>query len=165
MEGYLYVSNHPELLFLLDVLSLLTDHKTKMPKKLTGENSKAVAAKERKNEKAAIEKAAKQKAEEDSYWADDDRNLAKKTAKKEDAEKKRLEALNKKKERDVLAAQEEQETLARLAKVNVTKVTQARIREETERREEAARKAAGKPEQQTHLSKPLEENINRWVNF
>jgi hypothetical protein len=47
----------------------------------------------------------------------------------------------------------------------VTKVTQARIREETERREEAARKAAGKPEQQTHLSKPLEENINRLGGF
>jgi hypothetical protein len=30
-----------------------------MPKKFTGENSKAVAAKERKNEKAAVEKAAK----------------------------------------------------------------------------------------------------------
>ena len=32
-----------------------------MPKKFSGENSKAVAAKERKNEKAAEEKAAKLK--------------------------------------------------------------------------------------------------------
>ena len=45
-----------------------------MPKK-TGENSKAVAAKERKNEKATAEKAQKQKQEEDAYWADDDKSL------------------------------------------------------------------------------------------
>ena len=45
-----------------------------MPKKFAGENSKAVAAKERKNEKSASEKLAKQKALEDAYWADDDKN-------------------------------------------------------------------------------------------
>lgn len=43
-----------------------------------GINSKAVAAKERKNEKAASEKAAKEKAIEDAKWVDDDKNLAKK---------------------------------------------------------------------------------------
>ena len=39
--------------------------------------SKAVAAKERKNEKAAAEKNAKQKKAEDAHWADDDKNLGK----------------------------------------------------------------------------------------
>lgn len=48
-----------------------------MGKKM-GINSKAVAAKERKNEKAASEKAAKEKAIEDAKWVDDDKNLAKK---------------------------------------------------------------------------------------
>ena len=50
------------------------------------------------------------------------------------------------------------------------KVTQARIREETERREANARgannsvgKNGGKPAPETHLTKPLEENINRVV--
>ena len=43
-----------------------------------GLNSKAVAAKERKNEKAATEKAAKEAAIEDAKWVDDNKQLAKK---------------------------------------------------------------------------------------
>ena len=43
-----------------------------MGKKM-GMNSKAVAAKERKNEKAASEKAAKDAAIEDAKWADDNK--------------------------------------------------------------------------------------------
>ena len=86
---------------------------------------------------------------------------AKKQSRKEDQEKKRLEALAKKKERDELAAQEEKETLSKIVKVNPVKQTQARIREETERREIAAKKASTKPELETHLSKPIEVNVNR----
>ena len=37
------------------------------------------------------------------------------------------------------------------------------VREEAEKRERAARKSAVKPEIETHLSKPLNENINRLV--
>ena len=48
-----------------------------MGKKM-GMNSKAVAAKERKNEKAASEKAAKDAAIEDAKWVDDNKQLAKK---------------------------------------------------------------------------------------
>ena len=48
-----------------------------MPKKFANENSKAVAAKDRKNEKAAQEKSAKQKKADDEYWADDDKGLGK----------------------------------------------------------------------------------------
>lgn len=48
-----------------------------MGKKM-GINTKSVAAKERKNEKAAADKAAKDKAIEDAKWVDDDKNLAKK---------------------------------------------------------------------------------------
>jgi len=131
-----------------------------MPRK-TGENSKAVAARERKNEKINIEKSAKQKAEEDAYWQDDNKLLAKKQAKKEDQEKKRLEALAKKKERQELEILEAKDNLAKLSKANPVKVTQAKIREEAEKRERAARKSAVKPEIETHLSKPLNENINR----
>ena len=86
---------------------------------------------------------------------------AKKQSRKEDQEKKRLEALAKKKERDELAAQEEKETLSKIVKVNPVKQTQARIREETERREIAAKKASTKPELETHLSIPIEVNVNR----
>ena len=51
-----------------------------MGKKM-GENSKAVAARERKNEKATAEKAAKEKAIEDAKWMDNDKSLAKKQVK------------------------------------------------------------------------------------
>ena len=47
-----------------------------------GMNSKAVAAKERKNEKAASEKAAKDAAMEDAKWVDDNKQLAKKQVRK-----------------------------------------------------------------------------------
>ena len=50
---------------------------TIMGKKM-GMNSKAVAAKERKNEKAASEKAARDAAMEDEKWRDDGNPLAKK---------------------------------------------------------------------------------------
>eukprot|EP00088_Acartia_fossae_P021985 TRINITY_DN23311_c0_g1_i1.p1 TRINITY_DN23311_c0_g1~~TRINITY_DN23311_c0_g1_i1.p1 ORF type:complete len:222 (-),score=65.53 TRINITY_DN23311_c0_g1_i1:237-902(-) len=132
-----------------------------MPKKFAGENSKAVAAKERKAEKANAEKAAKKKAEDDAYWADDNKALAKKQARKDDAEKKRQEALAKKKERDELAKLEEKETMAKLTKANPVKVSQAKIREETEKRAKIAQKAVVKATEDTHLSKPLEENVNR----
>ena len=48
-----------------------------------GLNSKAVAAKERKNEKAASEKAAKDAAIEDAKWVDDNKQLAKKQVNKQ----------------------------------------------------------------------------------
>jgi len=47
-----------------------------MPKK--GENMKAVAARQRKDEKASAEKAKKEKEIEDALWRDDDKHLAKK---------------------------------------------------------------------------------------
>jgi len=133
-----------------------------MPKKFAGENSKAVVARARKSEKLENEKAAKQKAADDALWADNDKNLAKKQKKKEDEERKRQEALAKKKERQDLAAMEDKEIQAKLVKANPVKLTQARIREETERRELAARGSKAAVQQpETHLTKPLEENINK----
>merc|ERR1712142_733080 len=96
----------------------------------------------------------------DAKWADDDKSLAKKQSRKDDAERKRLEALAKKKEREDLLAQEHGKN-AKASKVNPAKVTQAQIREQQARREEAARGKVAKPEPETHLTAPLEENINR----
>merc|ERR1719412_3002783 len=118
-----------------------------------GMNSKAVAAKERKNEKAA-----KDAAIEDAKWVDDNKQLAKKQARKEDAEKKRLEALEKKKEREDMLALESQNIAKAQAKANPIKVTRAQITEMQERREEIARGKSEKPE--THLTAPLVENVN-----
>lgn len=53
-----------------------------MPKKFQGENSKSVVAKARKAEAKAVEAEKLKKAKEDAYWADDDKNIAKKLAKK-----------------------------------------------------------------------------------
>ena len=54
-------------------------------------------------------------------------------AKKEEQEKKRLEALAKKKERQELESQELKDNLAKLSKANPVKVTQAKIRKAVSR--------------------------------
>ena len=51
---------------------------TKMPKKFAGENSKAVAARARKSEKAETERIKKEREKEDAEWMDNDKSLAKK---------------------------------------------------------------------------------------
>lgn len=82
--------------------------------------------------------------------------------KKEDAERKRLEALAKKKERDELLEAENQSATPK-SKAAPAKVTQAQIKAEQAKRMEAMRKAAvAKAEPATHLSAPLEENVNRY---
>ncbi|KAH3838526.1 hypothetical protein DPMN_111936 [Dreissena polymorpha] len=54
-----------------------------MPKKFKGENSKAAEAKERKSAQKADEAARKQAAEEDAFWADDDKHIVKKQQRKD----------------------------------------------------------------------------------
>merc|ERR1719206_1453540 len=131
-----------------------------MPKKMSGENSKAVAARERKKEKGSAEKQLRKKLLRMPSGLTMTKVLQKKQSRKEDAEKKRLEALAKKKEREDLLAQENVKN-SKATKVNPVKVTQAQIREEKAKREEAARGKQVKPEPETHLTAPLEENINR----
>merc|ERR1712198_90905 len=137
-----------------------------MPKKFVGENSKAAAAKAKKKaEKADADRAKKEKEIEDAKWVDDDKGRAKKQARKDDAERKRLDALAKKKEREELAAAEDAAVTTQLNKktgVAAVKVTRAQIQAEAEKRESAARGAKqATPAVQTHLDKPLEENLNR----
>jgi len=144
-----------------------------MPKKFVGENSKAAAAKARKNEKADAEKAKKEKEIEDAKWKDDDKSLAKKQARKDDAERKRQEALQKKKERDELISAEDAEVQSVAAKKSggsTAKITRAQIRAETEKREAAARGAAlaaaaaagqTKAKVENNLEEPIPENLNR----
>ena len=85
-------------------------------------------------------------------------------AKKEEAERKRLEALAKKKEREDLLQAEATDIAAKQSKVNPIKVTRAQIAELEERRENIALGRSGKPEPETHLIAPLEENLNRFLN-
>ena len=82
-------------------------------------------------------------------------------ARKEEAEKKRLEALEKKKEREQLASQEDREIQAQAAKKGgqSQKMSRAQIREEAERREAVARgRAAGKPIFSTYFTRTTYEN-------
>ena len=116
----------------------------------------------RKNEKETAEKERKAREIEDAKWKDDDKQLAKKQAKKEDQERKRLEALEKKKEAKQLLDQEEAEMKYQQIKKSgqTQKLSRAQIREEAAKREAIARGKANQ-EVKTHLSTPLQENINR----
>ena len=76
-----------------------------------------------------------------------------------------MEALEKKKEREDILAQETQTIAKAQAKANPIKVTRAQITEMQERREEIARGKADRPEPETHLTAPLVENVNRLVSF
>ncbi|KAJ8736663.1 hypothetical protein PYW08_007319 [Mythimna loreyi] len=99
-----------------------------MPKKFAGENSKAVAARQRKeNEKAEKDQKLK-KMTEDAEWEDNDEKLKKKQQKKEDQEKKRLEQLQKKAEAKALL-EKEMESLKAAPKVAPPppKITRAQI--------------------------------------
>lgn len=53
-----------------------------MPKKFSGENTKAVAARARKNAAKEEEQLRKQKEKEDEYWRDDDKLINKKLQRK-----------------------------------------------------------------------------------
>ena len=53
-----------------------------MPKKMKGENSKAVEAKARKAEAKAAVASQKEKETEDAYWKDDDKQVNRKNTEK-----------------------------------------------------------------------------------
>ncbi|VDN81750.1 unnamed protein product [Brugia pahangi] len=82
-----------------------------MPKKFSGENTKAVAARARREAVKKEEAERKKKAEEDAYWQDDDKNVTRKQ-RKEEAERKRMETLQRKHENRA-AHDEEMKTLSR----------------------------------------------------
>ncbi|KAL4227620.1 hypothetical protein ACF0H5_013061 [Mactra antiquata] len=131
-----------------------------MPKKFKGENSKASAAKERKAAQQAEVQAKKQKEVEDAYWADDDKHVAKKQARKEDKEKKRLEQLERKKELAKLA-DEEMDSIKAAKPKAAAKLSRAEIEAQQERQRVEAAAAKKKEESRVHDEVPLEENINR----
>ncbi|VDI74671.1 Hypothetical predicted protein [Mytilus galloprovincialis] len=147
-----------------------------MPKKFKGENSKAAVAKARKQEVRDAENAKKEKEKEDEYWRDDDKHCANKQKRKiglnkgrflltllrwqEDKEKKRVEQLEKKKELQKLH-DEEMESIKVKKPATVDKMTRTQIAERLEKDRTAAAAAAEKEKEETHLDKPLEENLNK----
>ncbi|CAB1314104.1 unnamed protein product [Coregonus sp. 'balchen'] len=124
-----------------------------MPKKFQGENSKAMTAKARKSEAKAVEDARKKKELEDALWQENDKHVLKKEQRKDDKEKKRLEALERKKENQRLLDEEAAKIKgkakeAAAAAVAAGKVTRAQIEETLHK---------------SHLESPLEENVNRII--
>ncbi|VVD02477.1 coiled-coil domain-containing protein 124 [Leptidea sinapis] len=130
-----------------------------MPKKFVGENSKAVAARQRKeNAKTEKEQKAK-KIIEDAEWEDNDERLKKKQQKKDEQEKKRLEQLQKKAEAKALL-EKEMESLKSKVVPPPPKITRAQI---TQMKERVIKAEPEKPVPARVVVEepPLEENINR----
>ncbi|XP_075217110.1 coiled-coil domain-containing protein 124-like [Lycorma delicatula] len=128
-----------------------------MPKKFTGENSKAAVTRARRAAAKEEENLKKQKQIEDEYWKDDDKNMAKKQQRKEEQERKRQDQLAKKAMAKALI-EEEMNSIKPSSKQPAAKTTRAQIIAETEKRNEGTKT---KPQIETHLDKPLVENINR----
>ncbi|XP_045779320.1 coiled-coil domain-containing protein 124 [Maniola jurtina] len=130
-----------------------------MPKKFAGENSKAVAARQRK-ENSKLEKDQKtKKMVEDAEWEDNDDKLKKKQQKKEDQEKKRLEQLQKKAEAKALL-EKEMESIKPKAVPPPAKITRAQI---THMKERTIKAEPEKPVPTRVVVEepPLVENLNR----
>ncbi|CAJ0930111.1 unnamed protein product, partial [Mesorhabditis belari] len=137
-----------------------------MPKKFAGENSKASAARERKAEVQRVENERKQKANDDAFWADDDKHVQKKLQRKEEEERKKLDMLKRKEENR--QAYEDDMTKAGVRTENATKAPQKVTRAQLAARAEAMMRQV---EEQKRLKEMearrltevdhLEENINR----
>lgn len=108
-----------------------------MPKKFSGGNSKAEAAKEKKASAKAEQSTKVAKAEDDAYWDEaGDGKKGKAAAKKAEEAKRKEEAAAKKAEAKRLAEQEEAELAKqaskKLGKVAAPKVTQHQLRLQSE---------------------------------
>ncbi|XP_014071620.1 coiled-coil domain-containing protein 124 [Salmo salar] len=140
-----------------------------MPKKFQGENSKAVTAKARKAEAKAVEDARKKKELEDALWQENDKHVLKKEQRKDDKEKKRLEALERKKENQRLLDEEaakikgKAKEAAAAAAVVAGKVTRAQIEETLRVEQQLQQQEQPKEKEKSHLETPLEENVNRII--
>ncbi|KAG6454949.1 coiled-coil domain-containing protein 124 [Manduca sexta] len=132
-----------------------------MPKKFVGENSKAVAARQRK-ENVKQEKDQKlKKMIEDAEWEDNDEKLKKKQQKKDEQEKKRQEQLQKKAEAKALL-EKEMESIKGSVKTAPPppKITRAQIAHMKEKVIKAE-PVAPVPSRVVVEEPPLEENLNR----
>ncbi|XP_028259780.1 coiled-coil domain-containing protein 124 [Parambassis ranga] len=135
-----------------------------MPKKFQGENSKAVTAKARKAEAKAVADARKKKEEEDALWQETDKHVLKKEQRKDDKEKRRLEALERKKENQRLLDEENARIKGKAQLEASGKVTRAQIKETLQNEQQQQQQQQQlKPKEMSHLETPLEENVNRII--
>ncbi|XP_050313947.1 coiled-coil domain-containing protein 124 [Anthonomus grandis grandis] len=128
-----------------------------MPKKFATENTKAVAARERKKAAKDEVNAKKERDLEEAKWKDDDKQLLKKQQKKELDERKKQEQLQRKAEAKALLEKEMGSIKTTSKPAPSAKVTRAQIQA---KKEEQPKKKEEKVVE-THLDTPLVENINR----
>ncbi|CAH0405587.1 unnamed protein product [Chilo suppressalis] len=131
-----------------------------MPKKFAGENSKAVAARQRKEDAKQEKEQKTKKMIEDAQWEDDDEKLKKKQQKKEEQEKKRQEQLQKKAEAKALLEKELDSIKGNTKAPPPPKITRAQISQVKEKINKAE-PVKSQPSRVVIEEPPLEENLNR----
>ncbi|KAG5850827.1 coiled-coil domain-containing protein 124 [Anguilla anguilla] len=135
-----------------------------MPKKFQGENSKSATARARKAEAQAVADARRKQEQEDALWQESDKHVLKKEQRKDDKEKRRLEALERKKENQRLLEEEAARLKGKSTKeASGGKVTRAQIEDVLINEQRQQRQQQEDPKEITHLDTPLEENVNRIV--
>ncbi|CAG0923363.1 unnamed protein product [Notodromas monacha] len=144
-----------------------------MPKKFASENTKAAAARARKDAASNEEKQRRLKAEQDELWKDEDKLVARKQQRKEERERKKVEVSSKKAEVKALLEAETGTAAGGKDLSAAAKVTRAQIQAAQEREAARTAKAAAAgggvsgrgattaATDVTHLEVPLEENLNR----
>ncbi|KAM3619133.1 uncharacterized protein V6R79_003544 [Siganus canaliculatus] len=136
-----------------------------MPKKFQGENSKAATARARKAEAKAVADARKKQQEEDALWEETDKHVLKKEQRKDDKEKKRVEALERKRENQRLLEEESARIKGKAGQASAIggKVTRAQIDDMLQNDRLKQEQQEIKPKEKSHLEIPLEENVNRII--
>jgi len=133
-----------------------------MPKKFKGQNSKAVEANERKAAVKKAEKEQKEKEIEDAKWEDNDRHALAKEARRKADEEKRLMAIQRKNEKKELEEKERNELTKQYGDKGQLKLTKFEIERERERELAAIRREEERKKKE-ELEIPLEENINQVI--
>jgi len=132
-----------------------------MPKKFKGVNTKAEETRARREAVKVAEREKKQKEEEDKLWEDNDKHVLRKQQRKDDKDRKRLEAAERKAANQEALKAEESELPKQSGSVRAKK-TVAEIQAERERKAAAAALAAAKTQKkEEETAEPLEENPNQ----
>ena len=138
-----------------------------MPKKF-GSNPKAESARERDAGRKQSADEARAKAKEDAEWQDDDRDAARKSARRTERDDKRMKETQWKQENRLLAAAEEAELDAAAKKAGgaaprpkVTQANIAKIRQASETSVASSEAAVEPKAGSITLPEPLEENPNQ----
>lgn len=128
-----------------------------MPRKFSTQNPKSVAARERKNNASAETEIKKQQEQEDNSWVENDKKIMKRLQKREIEEKKKQEHNKKKSEAKALLENELEQLTKKIVKAD--KETMPKLRQAQINKNNNTKKS--REDGETHLSIPLEENVNR----